>query len=217
MKPVATMAKAFLVLLFMNFNATAWAADTFNSNKTDFETFTTGVSVNGQGGWVKTGPYDEEVVNDGGNIVWRVSNSITTGAISDQPFAPRPGGVLVDTVNDPVNSNPQFFAGESSTGADFDRFLAQFDFKSATGAPQPGLSLTVSPDNGQGARQGFVDILDNGAGLEVVTFDVGGAGGFIGPIVIASGLSYTETHSLAIEVTFIDGPANDIVKYFVNG
>ena len=183
---------------------------------TSFHDFIPG-SVNGQDGWRKSGPYDESVVNFGGNRVWRVSNAVTSGSFGDQPFAPRPGGIPVDTVNDPDNSEPLFFAGESSTGAVHNGFASDFSFRSAIGATQPGLRITVSIDNGQGARQSFVALVDTGAGIDIETFDVDKDGNFIGPITIATGLSYTDWHSMGMEASFKDGPHNDKVKYFVDG
>ena len=61
------------------------------------------------------------------------------GSFGDMPFAPRPGGIVNDSVNDPVNSNPEFFAGETSTTADHKEFFGEFKFKSATGEPQQDL------------------------------------------------------------------------------
>ena len=186
---------------------------------TTFEGFTTGASVNGQGGWGVSGTYDEEVVVDGtGNTVWRVSNAITSYNFHNQPFAPRPGGIPTDTTTDPVNGNPGSFAGESSTGAGFDRFTTGFDFRSATGQTQDGLSITFSADSGQGGRHGFIDIEDNGVdGLNIVTFDVDSGGNFVGPLTIATGLSYDVFHSFSMEILFEDGADNDVVNYFVDG
>jgi len=187
-------------------------------SNTDFEGFATGSSVDGQGGWSSTGTWDEAVVDDGtGNTVWRVSNALTAGSFGDMPFAPRPGGVPSDTATDPVNSNPGSFAGESSTGATWNRFYSQFDFRSATGGAQDGLSITISPDNGSGARQSFVDIEDNGSGLDLVTFDVDSGGGFVGPTSIATGLDYTQWHTFGFELLFNDGPDNDVANLYLNG
>jgi len=184
---------------------------------TDFEGFKTGASINGQNGWGRTGPYDEQVVNAGGNTVWRVSNAVTSGSFGDMPFAPRLGGIPTNTVTNPTNDSPGAFAGQSSTGTSLRVFQAKFSFRSATGAPQPGARITVSADNGQGGRQSFIAIADTGAGLEVSTFDVDSGGNFTGPIVIAAGLSYTKWHTTSVEIRFKDGPDNDVVRYFVNG
>jgi len=186
-------------------------------SSTDFETFTTGISIDGQDGWSSAPKWDEEVVDDAGNQAWRVSNAVFAGSFGDMPFAPRPGGIVTDSVANPTNRNPQYFAGESSTGADNTEFFGKFNFKSSTGEPQPGLRVTVSADNGQGGRQSFFSIEDNGStGLIVTTFNVLPDGTFAGPIVIAEDLSYTDWHSVGVDLEFIDGPSNDVVRYFVN-
>ncbi len=196
------------------FSAGVVLATTLSS--TDFEGFTTGVSVDGQGGWSSAPKWDEDIVDDAGNTVWRISNAVFAGSFGDMPFAPRPGGLSM-TSADPVGGNPQYFAGESSTGADNTEFFGSFDFKSSTGAPQPGLRITVSADNGQGGRQSFFSIEDNGStGLNVTTFNVLPDGSFDGPITIAEDLSYTDWHSVGVDLEFIDGPSNDVVRYFVN-
>ncbi len=205
------------VLLTAAMGATPALADSF----TDFEGFTTGVSVDGQGGWVSTGTWDEEVVDDGtGNTVWRVSNAVTSGAFGNQPHSPLNGGVPTDTVTDPDNSMPGEFAGESSTGALNNQFIGSFKFKAATGAPQPGMSVTVSADNGSGGRQGFIDIEESSvatSGLDIQTFDVDSGGNFVAVPPIATGLAYDEWHEFKLEIDFIDGPDNDVARYYVNG
>jgi hypothetical protein len=196
------------------------AAPVQGATFTDFESFSLG-SVDGQGGWSSTNAsWDEEVIDFGGNLVWRVSNSVTGGSFGDMPFAPRPGGIPTDTVTDPDNSMPDEFAGELSTGATFNRFIGGFKFRSATGAPQPGASITISADNGTGGRQSFVDIEESavaGSGLDIKSFDVDSVGGFVSLPAIAAGLSYTDWHDFRVEVDFVDGPENDVARYYVNG
>lgn len=185
---------------------------------TGFANFIIGASVDGQDGWGSTGTWDEEVVDDGtGNSVWRVSNAVTAMSFGDMPFAPRPGGIPTDTVADPDNSDPLFFAGEASTGAAFSRFFGRFSFRSATGLAQPGLRITVSIDNGEGGRQSFVALRDSGSGIDIDTFDVDQNGNFSVPITIATGLSYTKWHTVKMQARFVNGAKNDKVKYLVNG
>lgn len=185
---------------------------------TGFSDFNVGLSVEGQGGWSADNPaWDEEVVLDGVNYVWRVSNAVTSGSFGDMPFAPRPGGLPDNTVTDPSNSDPLFFAGESSTGASHRQFLGEFSFRSKTGVSQPGLRITVSIDNGQGGRQSFVALADTPSGIEISTFDVDKDGFFSDPIIIARNLSFTGWHTIGMEAFFKNGPRNDRVKYFVDG
>lgn len=192
---------------------------------TSFHDFTPGISVGYQQqlkeGWSvfpvgNCGPYDEKIENFGTNRVWRVSNAVTCGSFGDQPFAPRPGGIPNDTISNPDNSEPLFFAGESSTGAAARGFSSEFSFKSVTGAPQPGLRITVSIDDGAGGRQSFVALVDTGTGIDVQTVDVDKDGNFGAPTTIASGLSYTAWHTIGMKAHFVDGRHNDKVQYFVN-
>lgn len=191
---------------------------------TDFETFTVGASVDGQGGWRATNPnWDEEVADIGGNLVWRVSNAVTSGSFGDQPIAPGSG----------------LFAGESGSIHNFtgnspvtDRFYAQFTIRSATGAPQPGLDVTVSPDDGAGRRQSFLSIEDNGTGIDIDFFDSAGNHPMDNPnggfqlTEIALGLSYAHPHTIAFDITFVDGNVvdmdgnvfgNDSVDIYIDG
>lgn len=188
-----------------------------------FTGFTVGQSIDGQGGWAKNnnpaqqvaGIIDELVVDDGGNTVWRVSNAVTSGSNADYPHAPRPAGIPVTPANDPVLGQPNLFAGESTTGAAHRRFIYDFDFKSATGSAQTGLSIIFAPGNGIYARMSFVDIEDNGSGLDLNFAEVDAMGNFV-DTAINAGLNYTDWHNLRLELDFVDGAANDIVRVYLN-
>lgn len=170
---------------------------------TNFDSFSVG-SVNGQGGWVATGPYDQAVVDlGGGNKVWRVSNATTSGSFGDMPFSAPSGTPGGET---------------TAVGAVTNTYYASFDIWSSTGGAQPGLRLTVSPDAGNGQRQSFVAIADTGTGLDVSFFDYQTGPGFVSTI-IATGLSYAGVHNIAFDMLFVDGntPENDVVNVYVNG
>lgn len=183
----------------------------------DFSGFTAG-SVNGQGGWGVSNPaFDQEVVNIGGanGNVLRLSNKVTAGSFGDQPFAPRPGGTAMTAAN-PTNSAPQFFAGETSTGAAFNRYIGSFDFRSvATGNTDLGARITMSPDNGQGGRQGFIQLANTAAGVAVTTFDLNAVGGFVGPATLAT-VAFASWNTLRYEIDFFDGAFNDVANIFLN-
>ncbi len=185
------------------------------THSTSFTGFTPG-SVNGQGGWGVSNPnFDQEVVNLSGNQALRLSNRFTSGSFGDQTFAPRPGGTGM-TAADPVNGQPGFFAGQGSTGASYNRFIGSFDVRSvATGATDTGARITVSPDNGQGGRQGFVGIENTAAGVAVTTFDVNASGGFVGPTTIAT-MGFGDWFNLRFEIDFYDGAMDDVVQIFIN-
>ncbi len=207
MKTMSKMMKTFtaIPLIVLGISVGAHAAPL---SGTGFSDFTIGASVEGQGGWsADNAAWDEEVVLDGTNYVWRVSNAVTAGSFGDMPFAPRPGGIPTDTVHDPVHSDPLFFAGESSTGAASRQFSGEFSFRSKTGAPQPGLRITVSIDNGNGGRQSFAALADNGtSGIDITTFDLDASGNFSNEITIARGLSYIQWHTIRMDAVFTDGP-----------
>ena len=206
----------------------------------DFEGFTPG-TVNGQSGWTvedsfgnSTTAFDQEVVDDGsGNMVWRLSNAVTTGGFSDQPFSQTAAQVAGETgsalwndygtVHSSPNSPP--LAGGAATTS---QFRAGFDFRSATGAAQSDLSLSVSPAAKQSAwRNGYVAIVDDGAnGFDIFFYETGtSADPFssgTSSIEIASDLSYSDWHSIDIAIDFVDGlngdtTGNDIVQVFVDG
>lgn len=190
---------------------------------TDFESFSTG-TVDGQGGWVASNPnWDQEVVDLSGNKAWRVSNKFTSGSFGDQPFSSHAEQIAGES------GSTHLFSGDSASA---NRYIASFDFWSVTGAAQPGLDVTVSPDDGQGSRQSFISIEDNGAGIDIDFFDTDANhptsnpnGGFRFTQA-ATGLSYTDVHNIKFDITFVDGNiidgddgevhGNDILKLFVD-
>jgi PEP-CTERM motif len=183
--------------------------------QSDFEGLSVG-SVNGQGGWGVTNPaFDQSVVDDAGNKVLRVSNAVTAGTFDDQLFAPRPGGIPLNTMSNPTNSNPNVFAGESSTGAAFKRFFAKFDVKTAVATAQTGLQITLSADNGYGARQGFMGLRDTGTGISIDTFDPNTTGSGGSSLSIGN-FGYGQWNNVGIEFIAVDGALNDTINYYLN-
>ena len=98
--------------------------------------------VAGGSGWRMTGPYDAAIT--GG--VLRISNAVTSGSFGDQLFS------------------PELATGATENGA-VTTFKAAFNLKPV--ALQPGLRVTVSPDNGAGARGGFLAIEHRTDGLAI--------------------------------------------------
>jgi PEP-CTERM motif-containing protein len=177
-------------------------------SNTDFEAMSLG-SVNTQEGWSATGAFlDQEVVDDGtGNQVLRLSNQGTSGTFGDQVFAPKPGT----------------FAGESSTVGEygsvpFNKINASFSFKSASASPQAGARITISTDDGNGGRQSFAALRDCGtAEICVDTFSVDGTTGeFVGPTQIGGPLSGDVYHTLEFDLTFVEGPDNDLLNILID-
>lgn len=173
--------------------------------------------MNGQGGWAVSNPAFNQTVVDlgGGNKALQITNTVTSGSFGDQTFAPRPGGAPADTVNNPSNGAPGFFAGESSTGAGYNRFIASFDFRSVLSTVDNGARITISPDNGTGGRQGFISLNSTAAGVTVETFDVDSGGNFVGPTTLGT-FGFASWHNLRYEIDFIDGNNNDIARIFLD-
>ncbi|HEY5886987.1 MAG TPA: fibronectin type III domain-containing protein, partial [Acidimicrobiales bacterium] len=187
--------------------------------------------IDGQNGWAGTGggnienTLDQSVVaNTGapGSFIeqsWRFSNSVTSGAFGNQPFSP--------SVDEAGETSAE--SGGLSGGSRSNQFVAEWDFASAQpGAEQPGLGLTASPDRGDGARMSWVRMEDAPGGLRVLFSDYQRANdpecdqadpaldGFVDE-AIASGLDRGTAHSIRIEMDFVDGPQNDVVRVFVDG
>jgi hypothetical protein len=225
--------KLFLLLFSLNFimgllfMVTAAMADNV---ALDFEAYTDG-SVNGQDGWSSLGSagsgcavYDHAVTaktygySSFGTKSLRLSNAVTSGCFSDQTFSKS----LVDEAGESTAGN-----GGLSGGTRQPYFEAQWDFASTVpGAEQPGLSVVASPDRGDGARMSWVQMKDTPGGLEVNFYDyqesampavcdAGGNDFVFSPV--ASGLDRAIPHTIKLQMYLVDGPANDVVKIFVDG
>lgn len=179
------------------------------SYATGFEpaTFAVG-TINGQNGWEKTGPFDAAIVSNPaieGLQALRISNAVTSGSFGDQTFS------------------PELAVGAGETGiAPAKRFEAEFKISSTQVAEQPGLAITLSPDDGIGSRMSFLRFSDSAAGIDVTFFDAINAGPTVGspttfnPTVVST-LSRATSHTVKVVMDFVDGPSNDVVKIYING
>lgn len=169
-------------------------------------------NINGQQGWSKTGAYDVVVDTVSGfsnasgfgfgTQALRLSNAITSGSFGDQTFSP---GL----------SSP---AGETMSNTHFE---ASFDIGSTQSTQQVGLFASVSPDDGNGGRMSYVGFDDQADGIHVIFYDVSDPG------PLPTGASFnssdiatidrTNKHTIKFAIDFLPGPANDIVKLYVDG
>ncbi len=201
-------------------------ADTASVN---FETYTLG-TVDGQDGWSSDGAagsgcavYDHAVANNTygyasfGTKSLRMSNAVTSGCFGDQTFSK------------PISDE----AGEATAeglpalgGVRKPHFEAEWDFASTVpGAEQAGLSVVASPDRGDGARMSWVQMTDTLTGLAVNFYDYQSGAVEVGCITgdnfiftsVATGLDRTVPHRIKVTMDFIAGPANDVVKVYVDG
>lgn len=206
MKNIIVSLVTVLTFVFFVFPA---LADTLTT--VDFEAPYTVGNINAQQSWMKTGPYDAAVALVSnfpnaslfgfGTQALRISNAITSGAFGDQTFSP---GL----------SNP---AGES-TG--YNHFEASFDIGSTLATEQVGLRLSVSPDDGVGSRMSYVGFRDLSDGIHVIFYDTTDAG----PLGTVATFNFSDVatidrnnkHSIKLTIDFVPGPANDVVKLYVD-
>ena len=205
-----TLVSFAFCMLFMAVTATSVSAQT----TTNFDNFTLG-TPNGQFGWTKTGPYDHYVVDNSsypnaptsfGTQSLRISNAMTSGSFGDHTFS-------VSTSNEAGESTST--NGGMSGGVRQNYYEFSVSFTSATGTYQPGLSVVLSPDRGDGARMSWIQIADLADGLALNFNDYQG-GAFV-QTNIASGLSRTTSHILRVTMQFVEGSANDVVKVYLDG
>lgn len=223
MKRIALAAAVIAAALALS-NTNAFA----DTSALDFEGYAVG-TIHAQDGWSSSGAagsgcavYDHAVVANTvapasfGTKSLRMSNAVTSGCFSDQTFSKS----LVDE------------AGETSAVSDGlsggvrqPTFEAQWDFASTVpGAEQPGLSVVASPDRGDGARMRWVQMTDTASGIDVNFYDYQAAldpgcatGDGFAFSNIATGLDRSVPHTVKLHMQFVDGPANDIVKVYVDG
>jgi uncharacterized repeat protein (TIGR01451 family) len=224
-----------------------------DSNSINFEppTYVPG-SIDGQDGWGGSGgtpiypgdplhdpplpPYDQAIVADSlftgapasfGLQSFRMSNAVTSGNFADWPFSPSLAQAAGDS--DAVNHGGGFVADPVNLQG---RFQYSVDVASTTpGTQQPGLSVTLAPDRGDGARMSFLRFNDTPAGL-TLTFqdyqDVAPYGTLDTPSDGCSGADNFQittlgpfpsstTHTVSVTMDLYNGPHNDVVKVRVDG
>jgi hypothetical protein len=169
--------------------------------------------INGQQGWMKLNPaYDVKVALVSsypdastygfGTQTLRLSDFFTSGSFGDQTFSPG--------LTEP--------AGESPLKTHFD---STFWFGTAFATYQPGMHMSVSPDNGSGARMSYLRFEDQADGVHVFFDDVSDPGP-LGTVADFSDtdiatLSRTIAHSIRFSIDFKTGPGNDVVKIYIDG
>jgi Ca2+-binding RTX toxin-like protein len=213
-KTSAVAAAALALILLVGWQLAR--ADSITSN---FEspTYTVG-NINGQDGWQKTGAYDVAVTSNTYGIAsfgaqtLRISDAVTSGSFGDQTFS-KP---LVNEAGETVAEN-----GGLSGGTRQNHFEAQFDLASASTSQQSGLSMSVSPDRGDGARMSYLRFEDQADGIHVFFDDV------TDPSHVVNSDSFNETdiatlnrtapHTIKFVMDFVDGPDNDVVKIYIDG
>jgi hypothetical protein len=192
--------------------APAASADLVGPITFESPAYSTG-DINGQQGWSKTGPYDVAVASTAGfpgarpSILFgqqalRVSDAVTSGSFGDQTFSP---GL----------ANP---AGESVSNKSFDM---GFLVTTTQTTQQPGLHMSVSPDQGDGSRVSYLRFEDQADGVHVFFDDVTDHG----PLGTVANFNETDiatmkrgvAHLILMSIDFKPGPHNDKVKVWIDG
>lgn len=183
----------------------------------DFEDYEV-ENIDGQHGWTKTGAYDVEVENlttypDAADYGFetkalRASNFYADGAFGGQTFSPG----LTQA------------AGEGDAAS---YFTAGFEIGTTKADHQPGLAISVSPDDGNGGRMSYLRFNDETDGVHVNFVDVTDKGPLgetatFNDDVLIDTLKRDKSHAIRFEIAFVDGPGggdglgNDVVKIFVD-
>jgi hypothetical protein len=180
--------------------------------------------VDGQFGWTSghighgpSGPpiFDVAVVAntygypDFGTKSLRISNASTSTSFGDQTFSVS----LANDAGETTASNSTYSGGIRQP-----YFEAQWDIASTVpGSEQPGLSITASPDEGDGARMSWLQMQDTPTGLKFNFNDYQDSVANFVQTTIATGINRAVPHTVKITMQFIEGPNNDIVKVYLDG
>ena len=180
------------------------SADTSGSISFESPAYAVG-NINSQSGWSNTGGYDANVAlvstfpaaSAYGSFnaqALQISNSKTSGSFGDQTFAP-----LLGT--------------GAAAGTAVQHFTASFAIGTTQSTQQTGLSISISPDNGQGARMSYLRFEDQATGVHVF-FDEARGSTFKetdiatltrgAPHIVAFSIDFTAASSKQVTIT-IDG------------
>jgi hypothetical protein len=173
--------------------------------------------INGQQQWQKLNPaYDVKVAllsptypdaagYGFGLQALRLSDFATSGSFGDQTFSPG--------LTQPAGEAPGLMK----------RFESTFHFGTTQATLQPGMHMSVSPDNGAGARMSYLRFEDQWNGVHVFFDDVqqsgpcvpAGCANFVETDIAT--LSRTRAHLIKFSIKFRSGPGNDVVKIYIDG
>ena len=185
-------------------------------NGSSFDSSSLG-SVNGQGGWTSTGPFDQAVVTNTygfstfGCKTLRMSDSVTSGSFGNQTFS--------YSIANEAGESTALNEGMSG-GVRQNHFEAQFDVASALPTLQSGMHFSVSPDRGDGARMSYLRLEDQADGIHVFFDDVQGQNvGFQAANFVETAIATIDRnpHTLKFSMDLLDGASNDVVKIYIDG
>ena len=186
-----------------------------------FESFALGEPL-GQFGWAtqdiggyNAANFDNEIVDP--SAVWgtalgtralRMSNAVYSLAFGNQlqSFS------LVDEAGESAAADSPYSGGTRQS-----RLAGSITFASATQTYQPGLAITISPDEGSGTRMSFFRITDEPGGLKIVVSLLDNSIPDFVTETIAENLDRTQVHTFDFIIDFVEGPENDVLWTRVGG
>jgi len=110
-------------------------------------------------------------------------------------------------------------AGQPSSGADVNQFIATFWFKAADPAGDDSrIMVAGGPPTGDDRSSNYLEIENvAGSGVTIRTYNgVVGSGWDATELLVATGLSATDWHKVEMAALFVNGPSNDTWTYRVN-
>lgn len=188
-------------------------ADTVETN---FEapTFHLG-SVNGQDGWKSAAPGAGGALPPNGFDQAVVANTSAPAEFGAQSF--RLSNAYMSTLfeGQTRSSTTAEAAGEDLANTEY---IAQFSFISTDPtAEQPGLAVSISPDNDHtGARMSYIGLRETAEGINVSFFDTPSPDGEFAAYDLGT-LPRGRPHTIKLWLNLIPGPANDYARVAIDG
>jgi hypothetical protein len=169
-------------------------------------------NINGQQGWMKTGGYDAAVAAVAGfpdaaryrfgAQALRISDALASGSFGDQTISPG-------------------LASPAGEGLANTHFEAKFKIGTTKRTVQPGLQVSISPDDGNGSRMSYLRFNDLPDGVHVFFDDVTNPGGLGAPSTFnetdIATLKRRKAHAIKFSLDLKPGAANDVVKIYIDG
>lgn len=175
-------------------------------------------TVNGQDGWKSAVPgdipslphgYDQQVVaNSGAPADFGGQSLRLSNGYNQSPLA-GPPEFHFQTYSKPTTNA----AGESLPNTEY---TAQFSFISVKpSVQQPGLFISVSPDDGEGGRMSYISLEDVPTGIDVTFYDTSTDGDFV-PYDLGT-LRRDVPHTIKFWMKLNPGPNTDLVRIYIDG
>src|SRR5262249_49130219 len=153
--------------------------------------------------------YDQEVVaNNGAPPSFGGQSLRLSNAYNQSPLA-GPPEFHFQTYSKPTTDA----AGENQANTEY---IAQFSFVSTKPAvQQPGLFVSISPDNGEGGRMSYIGLEDTPDGIDVIFYDTPNPDGdFVGYDL--GTLPRDTPHTIKFWMKLNPGPDNDLVRTYID-